>query len=82
MHSFRLYELRVSSSLEDHFRMPAWEWVTSYYMFFKEMLCIYLTTLDLRCCVGALVAASRGCSSLWCSGVLIVVVFLLQSAGS
>ena len=71
-----------------HFRMPAWEWVTSYYMSFKKMLCIYLTMLGLRCCVGAFFSCSKqGLLFIVVLRVLIVVVFLvaerrLQSMGS
>ena len=54
-------------------------------IFLKIYLCVYLflAALGLRCCVGfSLVVASRGYSSLWCTGFSLRWLLLLWSTGS
>ena len=67
---------------EIHFRISAWEYVTSYCMSFKICyLFIWLCWVFVAVWGLPLVAASRGYSSL-CSGFSLWWLFLLQSTGS
>ena len=55
------------------------------YLFLKsKFIYLVLAALGLRCCAWAfsLVAASGGCSSLWCTGFSLQWLLLLQSTGS